>query len=44
MALEINRLTYALGAKVRGVDLRDPLDTDTVAQIRRVGTSGARVP
>lgn len=34
MALEINRLTYALGAKVRGVDLRDPLDTDTVAQIR----------
>jgi len=35
MALEFRRLTYALGAQVRGLDLRQPLDSDTVAQLRR---------
>lgn len=35
MAIEVRRLSYALGAEVRGVDLRNPLDGDTVAAIRR---------
>ena len=35
MALEFQRLTYALGARVQGLDLTQPLDTDTVAKIRQ---------
>ena len=35
MGIEVRRLSYALGAEVRGVDLREPLDADTVANIRR---------
>lgn len=33
--LRIRRLSYALGAEVTGVDLRRPLDDETVAAIRR---------
>ena len=33
-ALQIRRLSYALGAKVRGVDLTRHLDDATVAAIR----------
>ena len=32
--LHVQRLGYALGAEVRGVDLRKPLDDATVAAIR----------
>ncbi len=35
MGIQVRRLSYALGAEVTGVDLRDPLDADTVAHIRR---------
>jgi taurine dioxygenase len=35
MVMEVRRLTYAVGAEVRGIDLREPLDADTVAKIRR---------
>ena len=35
MGIQVRRLSYALGAEVRGVDLREPLDADTVAHIRR---------
>ena len=35
MGIEVHRLSYALGAEVRGVDVREPLDAATVANIRR---------
>lgn len=35
MGMEVRRLSYAVGAEVRGIDLREPLDTDMVANIRR---------
>jgi taurine dioxygenase len=35
MSIEVRRLSYALGAEVRGVDLRRPLDGATIAAIRR---------
>jgi taurine dioxygenase len=33
--LQIHRLGYALGAQVTGVDLRKPLETEVIAQIRQ---------
>jgi taurine dioxygenase len=35
MSIEVRRLSYALGAEVRGVDLRQPLAGDQVASIRQ---------
>ena len=35
MAIHVKRLSYALGAEVTGLDLRKPLDGDTVASVRR---------
>ena len=35
MTIEVRPLSYALGAEVRGVDLRQPLGGDAVAAIRR---------
>ena len=35
MSIEVRRLAYALGAEVRGIDFRQPLDGETVAAIRR---------
>ena len=35
MPLEITKLSHALGAEVRGLNLSEPLDDDTVAVIRR---------
>ncbi len=35
MALEVRRLGAALGAELRGVELSEPLDTDTVELVRR---------
>src|SRR5579862_4900862 len=34
--MQVRRIAYALGAEIRGVDLREPLDDETVAEIRRV--------
>lgn len=34
MALEIRKVSHALGAEVRGVDLREPLDDETFGSIR----------
>ena len=36
MALGVNKLSYALGAEITGLDLRDPLDDRTVDEIRRI--------
>ena len=35
MVIQVRRLSYALGAEVTGVDLREPLEADTVENIRR---------
>ncbi len=35
MAIDIVSLTSSIGAEIRGLDLRDELDADTVAEIRR---------
>src|SRR5437870_7302907 len=35
MSIEVQPLTAAIGAEISGVDLRDPLDDDTVAAMRR---------
>jgi taurine dioxygenase len=35
MRLEITKLSYALGAAVRGLDLGKPLDDETIASIRK---------
>ncbi|MGE0797233.1 MAG: TauD/TfdA dioxygenase family protein [Lautropia sp.] len=35
MSLQIKKLSYALGAEVRGIDLRETLDDATVAEIRQ---------
>ncbi len=36
MALGVNKLSYALGAEITGLDLRNPLDDRTVDEIRRI--------
>ena len=35
MGIEVRRLSYALGAEVRGIDLRQQQDADTIAAVRR---------
>ena len=35
MSIEIRRLTGAIGARVTGIDLREPLDDGAVADIRK---------
>lgn len=35
MSINVRRLSYALGAEITGIDLRRPLDGDTIAAIRR---------
>ena len=35
MGIEVHRLSYALGAEVRGIDLRQQQDADTIASVRR---------
>lgn len=34
--LSVRRLSYAFGVEISGVDLRDPLQDDTIAEIRRL--------
>lgn len=35
MAIEVHRLSYGIGAEIRGVDLREPLDEETAEAIRQ---------